>query len=430
MKQLWTALSQTGVTGHLPPFKAKRVIVANQIALMTVVTYLFFIPITFLLKIKIIPVIIFVLCVPVPGTLLLNKYHHYRAASTYLTIVNGLSLIVWPILLGKESGTQYLLLAFAVGTFLHHTVDEKWEIILGSGLSLVLFGLFSWWSVHHEPFITLPGSTCVILYYMVITATFLILILESYYSFNITNKAESEVEIERQKSDRLLLNVLPREVVEELKRTGNAQPRFYELVTVMFTDFKDFTKIAANLTPDKLVTTLAEYFLYFDSVIESTNLEKLKTIGDSYMCAGGVPIANRTNPVDCVLAALQIQDFARQARSSGTNDPPLNWELRVGVHTGPLVAGVIGGKKFSYDIWGDTVNTASRIETGGVPNEVNISQSTYNHVKDFFECIHRGKLTAKNKGEIDMYFVLGIHPHLSSQDGQPNNRFYELYQNL
>lgn len=423
-------MSHTGVTGHLPPFKAKRVIVANLIAMMTVVSYLFFIPVTFLLKIKIIPVIILFLCVLVPVTLLLNNYHHYRAASTYLTIVNGLTLIVWPVLLGKESGTQYLLLAFAVGTFLHHTVDEKWEIMLGSGLSLVLFGLFSWWSIYHQPVITLPGSTSVVLYYMVITATFLILILESYYSFNTTNKAESEVEIERQKSDRLLLNVLPREVVEELKRTGTAQPRFFECVTVMFTDFKDFTKIAADLTPDKLVTTLAEYFLYFDSVIESNNLEKLKTIGDSYMCAGGVPVANRTNPVDCVLAAMQIQNFAKQARSSGTHNLPLNWELRVGIHTGPLVAGVIGGKKFSYDIWGDTVNTASRIETGGVPNEINISQTTYDRVKDFFECIHRGKLTAKNKGEIDMYFVLGIHPHLENQDGQPNSQFLNLYHNL
>ncbi|MCS6820516.1 MAG: hypothetical protein NZ551_01460 [Microscillaceae bacterium] len=216
-----------------------------------------------------------------------------------------------------------------------------------------------------------------------------------------------ELELERSKADRLLYNILPREVAAELKETGKATPRYYEMVTVMFTDFKGFTYHAERMRPEIIIQELNECFLKFDEIIEKYGLEKIKTIGDAYMCAGGIPIPNTTNPIDAVNAALEMQKVMQEInkRKRQNNEP--TWELRLGIHTGPLVAGVIGKMKFAYDVWGDTVNIASRMESSGEVGKVNISGATYQYVKDEFECEYRGKILAKNKGEIDMYFVVG-----------------------
>jgi adenylate cyclase len=209
----------------------------------------------------------------------------------------------------------------------------------------------------------------------------------------------------KKRSDELLLNILPSEVAEELKGKGSAAARHFNEVTVMFTDFKNFTQISENLSAEELVSELDFYFKAFDDIITKHNIEKIKTIGDSYMCAGGLPVANETHAEDVVRAAIEIQQFmyahVRQMEEKG-KEP---FVIRIGIHTGPVVAGIVGIKKFAYDIWGDTVNVASRLETSGVPGKVNISGSTYALIKDKFSCTHRGKIQAKNKGEIEMYFV-------------------------
>lgn len=230
---------------------------------------------------------------------------------------------------------------------------------------------------------------------------------------------------EREKSEKLLLNILPVEVANELKRKGSTEPVYYSSVTIIFTDFKGFTQVAENLSPNDLIGELDKCFSYFDSLMDRYNLEKLKTIGDSYMCAGGIPVPNHTHPVDAVLASLEIQHFMNQMKFIKEEQKFPYWELRLGIHTGPLVAGVIGEKKFAYDIWGDTVNTASRMESSGVPGKINISHTVYELVKDFFICEYRGKVTAKNKGQIDMYFVCAIKPELSvDREGRvPNEKF-------
>jgi class 3 adenylate cyclase len=216
----------------------------------------------------------------------------------------------------------------------------------------------------------------------------------------------AELAREKQKSEELLLNILPGDVADELKRTGQVEPVYYDSVTVLFTDFKDFTRIAAGLSPQQLIRELDYFFSAFDGIIERHGLEKLKTIGDAYMCAGGIPAANSTHPIDAVRAAWQIQELmsrelvARRRRGQ----PP--WELRIGVHTGPLMAGVIGNKKFAYDIWGDTVNIAARMESSGAPGRINLSRATYERVRDHFACEPRGRIAVKNAGEVDMYFVL------------------------
>ncbi|MBI3395422.1 MAG: adenylate/guanylate cyclase domain-containing protein [Spirochaetia bacterium] len=237
---------------------------------------------------------------------------------------------------------------------------------------------------------------------------------------------------ERRKSDQLLLNVLPESIAEELKKHDRVEPLHYDSATVLFTDFVGFTQLAERLSPQALIAKLDECFSRFDSVGHNHNMEKIKTIGDAYMCVGGVPVANHTHAVDAVLMALEIRSFMEQMKIVSEQAGLPFWELRVGIHSGPLVAGVIGEKKFAYDVWGDTVNTASRMESSGEKGRINISGATYELVRNFFSCEHRGRIAAKNKGEIDMYFVTGIKPEFTRGPGGliPNDSFWVLYENL
>ncbi|MDO8368677.1 MAG: adenylate/guanylate cyclase domain-containing protein [Saprospiraceae bacterium] len=220
----------------------------------------------------------------------------------------------------------------------------------------------------------------------------------------LTTKNET-IERERQRADTLLQNILPEKTAEELKTYGTVKPVHYESVTVLFSDFKNFTTIAEALSPEELVRELDEYFRCFDAIVTKHRLEKIKTIGDAYMCAGGLPEPNETHALDTVRAALEMQQTMRDlgAKKAASGKP--FFEMRIGINTGPVVAGVVGSHKFAYDIWGDTVNTAARLEQGGEPGKINISETTWEKVRREFQCTFRGKLPAKNKGEIAMYFV-------------------------
>ncbi|TGL75953.1 adenylate/guanylate cyclase domain-containing protein [Leptospira jelokensis] len=239
-------------------------------------------------------------------------------------------------------------------------------------------------------------------------------------------------EEERNKNEKLLLNILPVDIAQELKEKGATEPILYENVSVMFTDFKGFTQIAEVLSPQELIRDLDACFVQFDKITERYKLEKLKTIGDSYMCAGGIPKRNQTHAIDSILAALEIQAFMNLMKQIKADQGLPFWELRLGIHSGPLVAGVIGEKKFAYDVWGDTVNTASRMESSGTPGKINISGTTYDMIKDVFECEYRGKVNAKNKGEVEMYYVLGLKNEYSISDDKrtPNESFWKYYEML
>lgn len=237
---------------------------------------------------------------------------------------------------------------------------------------------------------------------------------------------------ERKKSDRLLLNILPESIAAELKKNDRVPPLHYRSASVVFTDLVGFTGIAERLSPPELIAELDGFFRHVDQIARRHNIEKIKTIGDAYMAAGGIPTPNQTHAVDTVLAALEIHEYMAEMRARKMAAGHAYWELRLGIHSGPLVAGVIGQEKFAYDIWGDTVNTASRMESSGAAGRINISGATYEMIKDFFVCEYRGKVAAKNKGEIDMYFVNGIRPELSRDASAlaPNTRFFELYNHL
>jgi class 3 adenylate cyclase len=208
------------------------------------------------------------------------------------------------------------------------------------------------------------------------------------------------IESERKKSEALLLNILPEETALELMQTGKALSRKYEMVTVMFTDFVGFTQVAEKMQPEELVQQIDAYFRKFDDITHRFGVEKIKTIGDAYMCAGGLSVTNKTSPADVVRAALAIQRSAQEMVNG-------QFSMRIGIHTGSVVAGVVGKHKFQYDIWGDTVNIAARMEQSALPGTINISSATYELTKDAFVCAHRGKVEAKNKGAMDMYIVSG-----------------------
>ncbi len=226
---------------------------------------------------------------------------------------------------------------------------------------------------------------------------------------------------EKEESERLVADIFPKFTANELKTRGRAKWEKYEMATVLFSDIQGFTRIAEEMNPELLIDELDKFFFHFDSVVDKYNIEKIKTIGDAYMAAGGIPEKNSTNPVEVVLAALEMQHYMQDLKKTKADI----WDLRIGIHTGPVIAGVVGHKKLSYDIWGDTVNTASRMESSGTAGKVNISGITYSMVKEYFLCEYRGKLPVKYKGNLDMYYVTGLRPELSMDlKGIPNRRFF------
>ncbi len=215
----------------------------------------------------------------------------------------------------------------------------------------------------------------------------------------------NKIKKEKLRSDELLLNILPDEVATEIKQSGYSRPKTFSMVTVMFTDFKDFTHVSQNISAELLVAELDYCFSAFDKIIQKYKIEKIKTVGDAYLCASGLPVSSFTHATDMLNAAIEIRNFMLERKKEKESRGEIPFEIRIGIHTGPVVAGIVGVKKYAYDIWGDTVNLAARMEQNSEAGKINISGSTYELVKDKFNCDYRGKIQAKNKGEIDMFFV-------------------------
>lgn len=231
-----------------------------------------------------------------------------------------------------------------------------------------------------------------------------LLALGMYRRYKFIKKTNVIIEEEKNRSDSLLLNILPVETAFELKKNGKVLAKKFESVTVLFTDFESFTHYAEKLSPEKLVEIVDYYFSKFDEIIEKYNLEKIKTVGDCYMCAGGLPFPTKDHAFKMALAAFEMVEFVKDSK----NNNPLNhtrFEIRIGINSGPVVAGVVGTKKFAYDIWGDSVNIASRMESNSESGKINISENTYELIKDNFDCVYRGEIEVKNRGMMKMYFI-------------------------
>ncbi|MBL9175487.1 MAG: AAA family ATPase [Verrucomicrobiales bacterium] len=241
-----------------------------------------------------------------------------------------------------------------------------------------------------------------------------------------------DLQLERDKSEQLLLNVLPRPIAEELKAHGRVKPRFYESATILFADMKDFTQSAGAMSPGTLVGELNRIFLYFDQVCDRRRIEKLKTIGDAYMCVGGLPEVSATHPVDACLAALEFQGFMKRMAETRAREGKTFWEMRIGIHTGPVMAGVIGKNKFAFDVWGDAVNVAARLESSGEAGRISISEATYQIVAPLFETVSRGEIHLKHRGMMLTHFLQRLRPEYSADEAgeRPNSKFQEAVARL
>lgn len=243
---------------------------------------------------------------------------------------------------------------------------------------------------------------------IVITLCFILLIAAGLWNrLNFTRKSRAALKVEKDRSEALLLNILPEEIAEELKEKGHVNAREYNLVSILFTDFKSFTQTAEKMSPQSLVEEINTCFKAFDLITEKYQIEKIKTIGDAYMAAGGIPHADDNSLKNVVLAGIEMQAFVAQRAEENRSIGRPAFEMRLGIHAGPIVAGIVGVKKFQYDVWGDTVNTASRMESSGLVGKVNISETLYQLIKDeaCFDFEYRGSVNAKGKGDIAMYFV-------------------------
>lgn len=335
-----------------------------------------------------------------------------------LSLTNGFIL---SIVLGEAFNVHYFFYAtLVVPYFVFNSTQKKW--IVACTLASVSFIFATFWYFHNYPPLAPPPETAInniIKNYVRLSINgFVVAAIATiaYYFWRESDLIEDNLEIARKKSDDLLLNILPQEVATELKHKGTTIPRFYDNASVLFTDFVGFTAIAEKMSAEDLVGELDRCFSYFDGIMRRYNLEKIKTIGDSYMAASGIPEPSATHAVDCVLAALEISSFMDGLKQEKLAAGRESWDLRIGIHSGPLVAGVVGEKKFAYDCWGDTVNTASRMESSGSPGRVNVSRQTWELVKEYFEGEYRGKVYAKRKGEIEMYFVDRLKPDFADRD--------------
>ena len=254
--------------------------------------------------------------------------------------------------------------------------------------------------------VELKRATVTKRYFLVVAALLLLIAIGFISRYRFIKKSNKKLAEERNKAETILLNILPKETAEELKVSGKIKAKEFEQITVLFTDFKEFSVAAEEIAADSLVKSVDYYFSKFDSIIEKNNLEKIKTIGDSYMCAGGLPTKNKTNAEDAYNAALEIMKFVKETEKN----PPKGihpFQIRIGINTGPVVAGVVGTKKFQYDIWGSSVNIAARMESSSEAGRINVSENTYQILKDKFDFNYRGIVKVKNSQSLKMYFAEG-----------------------
>jgi class 3 adenylate cyclase len=413
LEHYWNKLINTGLKYDTDDFDKKRTRLINGICSWSFVIYFAYIisyagneALHFVFYESVVGVIGYSL------PIILNYYGRYNVACHFFNIFNLLFYMEQSLAGGSVIGVEYIFVPSCVTAMLFFR--QPAIVITYFIANGICFAICKWAFTRLQPIFIYHGEGQSI-YIANHVTMFVILFLIVYYFKSENARQEKLLEsknmslgLEKQKSDNLLLNILPYETAEELKHTGSAKSRRFEMVTVLFTDFKGFTAASEHMDPEQLVHEIDLYFSKFDEITSRYNVEKIKTIGDAYLCAGGIPEESSTHAQDVVKAALDIQAFMAQHKQEKESKGEPFFELRLGIHSGPVVAGIVGTRKFAYDIWGDTVNVASRMESSGEVGKVNISESTYLLIKDHFNCTHRGKIAAKSKGAVDMYFVNSI----------------------
>ncbi len=334
-----------------------------------------------------------------------GSFRVFRNIQTTLTI--ALPLVAQITHGGFSGGSGVVLAAFLapLGTLMFASLRTARRAFFAYLAALLIAGI--WEYVAQPAPNNLPPEVHLLFFEFnfAFTAAVAYFLMEGF----LKNKASllALVQAEHEKADNLLLDILPAETAQELKEKGIVQAKSYPVATVMFTDFVGFSAFARTLTAEELVEQIDFYFRAFDDIVARHGLEKIKTIGDSYMCAGGIPAPTPDHVYNILRAALEIRKFVADHRDKKLEQYGYPFDLRIGIHTGPVVAGVVGSSKIAYDIWGETVNIAARMEQTCDPHQINISEATYAYIKNDFECIYRGRFEAKHVGEIEMYFVNG-----------------------
>jgi class 3 adenylate cyclase len=303
------------------------------------------------------------------------------------------------IMLGWDSGLQFHLIAMSIALQISTRGKSRPKLILAICFTLS-FMVAAIYTRFYEPLILVDNSTLDLLLYLNTGAALVVYPLNFF--IQIAESTEEALETSKKENEVLLHNILPAEVSKELRETGKVTPKRFEDVTIMFSDFIGFTNIVATIPTKKLIEELNDIFIRFDEIMESEGIEKIQTVGDAYLAACGVPIETTNHAIKCARAAKTIIAYLDKRNQSSA----IKWRIRIGLHSGPITAGVTGKKKFTYDIFGDTINTASRLESNSEEGKINVSAYTYDLIKSEFPCEYRGKIDAKGKGELDMYFVL------------------------
>lgn len=319
------------------------------------------------------------------------------------------------ILFGRYIASDLLFctgIAYAIAMF-----ENRYRMIFGVTLNVVCFILAAYFYENYNPVFSDTHEQLRVFYYpntalFLITLFVLVFMLknENQRFEKILKARNNELAELNNKNEELLENILPPSIARELKEKGEVKPKIYNHTTVMFTDFYHFTEKAEKISAIDIVNELDKYFVLFDRIVSHYEIEKLKTIGDAYMCVTGIPGEREDHAIIMIKAALEIREELEIINKERLSNGKDAWEIRIGIHSGPVVAGIIGETKFAFDIWGDTVNTAARMESSSEPGKINISESTYRLVKDQVNCHFRGKIEAKNKGEMNMYFVENLNP--------------------
>jgi len=336
-------------------------------------------------------------------SIVLNRRGHHFTSSIIMVLEIIIHQVFAVFYFGASCGFQYYILVISIFPFL--MPRGKWLtkvlISLNCIISFVFLNFF--WSKFFTPMYQIGSIHADYLNLSNTLFSFFSLTLSGAFYSLAMHDTEDVIKMEKQKSDNLLLNILPANIAQELKQIGKTEAQLHDNVTIMFTDFKDFTKLSEELTPSELVKLIDYYFKSFDRITTKYKIEKIKTIGDAFMCVAGFQAESKLAAKEMILCALEILDFITNENKSPKNETKRSFDIRIGINTGSVVAGVVGETKFAYDIWGDAVNIASRMEKLGEINSINISDATYQIVKDDFDFIARGEIEVKNKGYMKMY---------------------------
>jgi class 3 adenylate cyclase len=400
---LWRLASNIGRRHDFTLERTKRLHLTNQVTLFTAILSTVYLGVMLALGLLLPAAILAVAIANYLLVLHLNHRERYALATPLLLVSGNLHIASVAFLVGAKAGIHLFLVAAAMTPFLYYSMESIRLALSFAGLSLALYAGLEVSFHFLQPVIVLPERIAFISYVGTYVSNFLAVVFFTYYMFAESQRVEASLDHERARSERLLLNVLPVAIANRLKSGETHIADRYEEVTILFADIVGFTPLSKVLPARETVDILDQLFSYFDSMVERLGLEKIRTIGDGYFVAAGVPVGRTDHAQAAARLALALVDFVEHF--SSPHLPQL--QVRVGINTGPVLAGVIGQKKFQYDLWGDAVNIASRMESHGVPGKIQISETTYRLLQTEFACEPRGPIEVKGSGTINTWFLQG-----------------------